>query len=191
MIYSLSGKLNAKKNGFIIIEVGGVGFKVVVSKNTAESLPQPGSLVKLFSHLYVREDGLELYGFTSEEELSFFEKLISISGIGPKSALNILSIAKLDQLTAAINEGKVDLLTKASGVGKKTAERVVLELRGKLQAISSEKIVKQMESDLDIEEALVGLGYTRQQVKNAISKIDPEIKNLEDRIKEALKKIKS
>lgn len=191
MIYSLSGKLSAKKNGLIVIEVSGVGFKVVVGKNAIEGLPDIGSEIKLFSHLYVREDGLELYGFASEEELSFFEKLISISGIGPKSALNILSIAKLDQLTAAINEGKVDLLTKASGVGRKTAERVVLELRGKLQAISSEKIVKQMESDLDIEEALVGLGYTRQQVKNAISKIDPKTKNLEDRIKEALKKIKS
>ena len=191
MIYSLSGKLSAKKNGLIVIEVGGVGFKVVVGKNAMESLPDVGSLVKLFSHLYMREDGLELYGFISEEELSFFEKLISISGIGPKSALNILSIAKLDQLIAAINEGKVDLLTKASGVGKKTAERVVLELRGKLQSVSSEKIVKQMESDLDIEDALVGLGYARQQAKNAISKIDPKIKNLEDRIKEALKKIKN
>ncbi len=191
MIYSLSGKLSAKKNGLIVIEVGGVGFKVVVGKNAMESLPDVGSPVKLFSHLYMREDGLELYGFISEEELSFFEKLISISGIGPKSALNILSIAKLDQLIAAINEGKVDLLTKASGVGKKTAERVVLELRGKLQSVSSEKIVKQMESDLDIEDALVGLGYARQQAKNAISTIDPKIKNLEDRIKEALKKIKS
>jgi len=191
MIYFLSGKFVSKKENCAIIEVGGVGFKVVVSVNAAKSLPEPGSSVKLFSHLHVREDGLELYGFVSEQELSFFEKLISINGIGPKSALNILSITKLDQLIAAINEGKVDLLTKASGVGKKTAERVVLELRGKLQSVSSEKIVKQMESDLDIEEALVGLGYIRQQAKNAISKIDPKIKNLEDRIKEALKKIKS
>lgn len=191
MIYSLSGKLISKKTGFVVVEVGGVGFKIIASMNVVESLPQLGGTVTLFSYLYVREDKLELYGFASEQELAFFERLISISGIGPKSALGILSITKLDQLIAAINEGKVDLLTKASGVGKKTAERVVLELRGKLQSASSEKIVKQMESDLDIEEALIGLGYTRQQARGAISKIDPEMKGFEERIKEALRKIKS
>ena len=135
--------------------------------------------------------GNVIYGFSSEQELNLFGKLNSVTGIGPKTALGVLTIAKIDQIAAAINQGKADLLTKASGIGRKTAERIILELRGKLKLESSEQIVGRMESDLDIEEALIGLGYSRQQARNAISKVDAKTASFEDRLKEALKKARS
>ena len=135
--------------------------------------------------------GNVIYGFSSEQELNLFGKLNSVTGIGPKTALGVLTIAKIDQIAAAINQGKADLLTKASGIGRKTAERIILELRGKLKSESSEQIVGRMESDLDIEEALIGLGYSRQQARNAISKVDAKTASFEDRLKEALKKARS
>lgn len=191
MIYSLNGRLSVVKENYIVVDTGGIGFKVFVSSNAAQSLPQAGSNVNLFCYLHLRENGVELYGFSSDQELNLFEKLISITGIGPKTALGVLTIAKIDQIIAAINQGKADLLTKASGIGRKTAERIILELKGKLKSEFSEQIVGQMESDLDIEEALVGLGYSRQQAKTAISKVDAKTASFEDRLKEALKKIKA
>ena len=191
MIYSLKGQLTAVRENFAVVDVGGIGFKVFISFNAAQSLPQVGGNVNLFCYLHMRENGVELYGFSSEQELNLFEKLNSVTGIGPKTALGVLTIAKIDQIAAAINQGKADLLTKASGIGRKTAERIILELRGKLKSESSEQIVGRMESDLDIEEALVGLGYSRQQAKNAISKVDAKTASFEDRLKEALKKART
>lgn len=171
---------------FCAVEVGGVAFKVITSFNVLKRLPQIGEAVNLFTHLHVREDALELYGFLDQEELRLFEMLTGISGIGPKSALGILGVEKPEQLKAAIIEGRFELLTKASGVGRKTAERVVLELRGKLQQSGSEKIVGIMETDQDLVEALSGLGYTKSQAKDALAKVDPKITKLEDRLKTAL-----
>src|SRR3989344_472730 len=190
MIYFLEGILRDKKNDFCAIEVGGVAFKVRSSSNVLKSLPKIGDSVKLYTHLHVREDALDLYGFLEFEELQLFESLISVSGIGPKSAMNILGIDKLDKLRAAINEGRVELLTKASGVGKKTAERVVLELRGKLAQSGSQKLVGLMESDQDILEVLVNLGYTRSQAKDALEKVPSQKLSIEERIKEALSLLK-
>ncbi|TSD01441.1 MAG: holliday junction DNA helicase RuvA, partial [Parcubacteria group bacterium Athens0714_26] len=115
----------------------------------------------------------------------------SVNGVGPKTALNIMNIDVFDRLVAAISEGKVELLTKASGIGKKTAERVILELRGKLGREGTMELVGIMESDHDIVEALVGLGYTKSQAKSAISKVDEKLKKLEERIKAALKILKN
>lgn len=189
MIYSLSGKLLHKKQHFIVLEVGGVGFRVVVPETVSAELPAVGGSVALFTHLHVREDALDLYGFKNERELSLFESLISISGIGPKSGINIMNVAQIDQLIAAINEGRTELLVKASGIGKKTAERVILELKGKLDfGDGSKKTLSLMEGDIDLEETLVGLGFTKQQAKAAVSRIDPSIKGFNERLKEALKK---
>lgn len=191
MIYSLTGKLVAKKENFFVLDVGGVAFKVLTSFNVLRSLPQINSLVNAFTYLHVREDALELYGFLGEDELRLFEMLIGISGIGPKSAIGILSVDKVENLKAAIVEGRSELLTKASGVGKKTAERVVLELRGKLQQSGSREIVGLMESDTDIVEVLTNLGYSKNQAKEALAKIDPKITRIEERIKAALRLLKS
>ncbi len=174
-----------------MLDVGGVGFKVLTSFNVLKSLPQIGEIVNLFTHLHVREDALDLYGFLDQEELRLFEMLNGISGIGPKSALGILGVEKPEKLKSAIIEGRSELLTKASGVGRKTAERVVLELRGKLQQSGSEKIVGVMETDQDLVEALAGLGYTRGQAKDALTKVDSKIIKVEERLREALKLLKS
>ena len=131
-----------------------------------------------------------MYGFLTEPELGFFEKLISISGVGPRSALGVMAVAPVDQLIATINEGKPELLTRASGIGKKTADRVVLELRGKVTAIGTENVVRAMESDIELEEALISLDYSKAQAKKIISQLDPKLTRLEDRLQAALKSVK-
>ena len=191
MIYSLQGKLIEKKDNYFVVEIGGVGFLVKSSLNVLRSLPQIGQMVNVFTYLHVREDALELYGFLNQEDLKFFQMLISISGIGPRSALGILSIEKAEKLKAAISEGRSELLTKASGVGKKTADRIILELRGKLKQEGSGKIVGIKESDHDIVEALSNLGYSKAQAKDALAKVDSKTIKMEERIKEALKLLKS
>ena len=190
MIYSLKGKLIAKRENFFVVEVGGVGFKVFSSAKVVKSLQQIGAEVNVFTYLHVREDALELFGFLNPDELRMFELLNSISGIGPKSALGILSVDKMENLKAAIVEGRPELLTKASGVGQKTADRVILELRGKLKQEGAKELVGMMESDSDIVEALAGLGYTKNQAKQAVSKVGAKITKTEDRIKEAIKILK-
>lgn len=190
MIYSLSGKLISKKENYIIVDVSGVGYKVFISPKTHEELPILGEAVKLFSYLNVREDALDLYGFAREYDLTFFEKLITVNGVGPKSALAVMSVASVDQLMAAINEGKPELLTRASGVGKRIAERLVLELKGKLPMIQSAEAVGQMESDMELEDILVGLGYNKNIVKGVVKKIDPKLFSLESRLKNALRLLK-
>ncbi|MEK7640514.1 MAG: Holliday junction branch migration protein RuvA [Patescibacteria group bacterium] len=194
MFYSLTGKVVGRRENCAIIEAGGIGFKVLLSQRAAQSLPQNGSDIKIFCSLYSRENApFELFGFLNEQELYLFEKLNTVSGIGPKTALSVMGIAPTDQLIAAINSGKIELLTKASGIGKKTAERVVLDLKGKLDGGSKEASAQNlslMESDVELEETLVSLGYTRQQAKTAIGKIDPQIKGFKERLKETLKKAK-
>ena len=187
MIYSIFGIVAAKTKDFVVLDAAGLGLKVSTNGTTLKKLPPVGSSAKLFCHLHVREDALELYGFISEGELRFFELLISISGVGPKSAIAILNIAELDKLSAAIKENRPDLLTRASGIGKKTAERIVLELKTKVDAPLAGLTVEKMESDADVVEALVGLGYRREEVKSALAKIGDEVAGVEARLKAALK----
>lgn len=186
MIYSVSGKLAAKEGQLAVVSVGGVGMKLFVSARTAERLPAVGSDAEFFTHLHVREDALDLYGFTAREELAFFEMLISVSGIGPKSALSILDTAPLNELRAAIKEGRPDLITRASGVGRKTAERVIVELRGKVVSVKSDLVVGRMEDDADLVEALSNLGYRREEARAALQKVGPEASGMEARLKAAL-----
>lgn len=187
MLYSVSGKLGLKSEHFAVVDAAGLGLKVFTNGRTLGALPATGAAVKFFCHLHMREDGLELYGFLTEEELKFFELLISVSGVGPKSALSIMEVAELKNLAAAIKEGRPDLLTRASGVGRKTAERIILELKSKVHAEKSELAVGKMEADADLVETLVGLGYRREQAKAALGKVDEKITNLEGRLKAALK----
>lgn len=190
MIYSICGVVLTKKDGFAVVEVNAIGYKIFFPVRVMETLPSIHEEVRVFCHLRVREDAHELYGFLRETELAFFEKLLTVNGVGPKSALAIMALASSDELAAAINEGKPDMLTRASGVGRKTAERVVLELRGKLPIIHSEDMVRRMESDMDIEEALMGLGYSRAQAKKAIIDLPAGLHGLEARLRAALKELK-
>ncbi len=190
MLYSISGKVTLKSDRFAVIECGGLGLKLFMSARTIGSLPPAGTAapVKVFAHLHMREDALELYGFGSEQELMYFEMLISVSGVGPKSALSILDITNMDELAASIKEGRADLLTRASGIGHKTAERIILELRSKVQSSKSGAVVEKMEGDADLVEALSNLGYRREEARAALGKVDgAKFKGIEARLKEALR----
>lgn len=187
MINFIEGKLEVIEEKFAVVKVGGLGYKIFLSAETISKLPRRGSSIKFWTHYHIREDAAELYGFLTKEELDFFELLNSISGIGPKSALGIMNVASIDDLKAAISEGKVDLLTKASGVGRKTAERIVLELRDKIKRGKTAEAISRMESDLEVESALAVLGYSRSQIREVIKILPSDIKGVEARTKAALK----
>jgi Holliday junction DNA helicase RuvA len=186
MIYSISGKLALKEANFAVVEAGGLGLKLFASKQTLEALPAAGTGVTFYCHLHVREDALDLFGFTSPDELEFFEMLISVSGVGPRSALAILDTGPLSELSAAIKEGRPDLLTRAAGIGRKTAERVIVELRSKVQSSKSGAVVEKMQTDSDLVEALMSLGYHRDQARAALGKVDEKVVGTEARLRAAL-----
>lgn len=186
MIYSVEGKLALKEGGFAVITTGGIGVKLFASRLTLEALPALGMEVKFFCHLHVREDALDLFGFTSPDELQFFEMLISVSGVGPRSALAILDTGPLSELSAAIKENRPDLLTRAPGIGRKTAERVIVELKTKVQSAKSGAVVEKMQTDSDLVEALVSLGYRRDEARATLGKVDEKVTGTEERLRAAL-----
>jgi len=133
MIATLEGILEYRGNNSIILNVGGIGFQVYVPASTLSQLGTVKGKVSLYTHLHLREDNVSLYGFASGEELALFQNLISVSGIGPKAALGLLSALKPEQLVMAISSGNIDLISQAPGIGKKIASRLVVELKGKLE----------------------------------------------------------
>jgi len=183
MISYLSGKIILKKDKFIILDVGGVGYKVFLAKKTLEKISNKDEVFKVFCYLYVRENVLDLYGFANFEELEFFELLISISGVGPKMALEISSLGPLEKLRKEIEYQHEDIFEGVLGVGKKKARAIILELSGKLKEISRERTKKTDE----VEQALINLGFSRQRAKQALSQVPEEIKDSEERIKQSLK----
>ncbi len=185
MIALLQGKIELKTDKFVILNVKGVGYKVFCSAAVLKRISDKEEETKLFIHLYPRENILDLYGFLSFGELEFFEMLISISGIGPKAGLAVLSIASLKDLKASIASGQVSLLTKVSGIGKKTAERVILELSSKIMVPGTE--VSKLMADDETIDALVSLGYTNHQARESLKQVSGKIKGTTNRIKEALK----
>ncbi|HZQ24798.1 MAG TPA: Holliday junction branch migration protein RuvA [Terriglobales bacterium] len=174
MIAHLRGKLLGKRPNQAIVEVGGVGYDVTITVPTFSDLPGLGSEVSLHIHTHVREDVIALYGFLRPAEKQLFEKLITVSGIGPKLAITILSGMGADEMVGAIRGNDVPRLTRIPGIGKKTAERMVLELRDKLPAPSTQEIaaatpVSAVEED--VLSALVNLGYQRGAAERALSTI--------------------
>jgi len=192
MVSYLSGKILNKGSNYIILITGGIGYKVFVN-NTMYADFNIGQEIEIYTHQHVREDSLDLYGFKSLEELEMFELLLSISGIGPKSALGVLAIASVQDIKESISCGDSALLTKVSGIGKKTAERVVLELREKIGSLKLEtgnlKSGAGSASGDEID-ALMALGYSMTQARDALRAIDPKIKDSGERIKQALKGIR-
>lgn len=194
MIYSVYGTLKVKELSFAVVDVGGVGLKVAISLRTRDKLPAVGQPVSLATYLHVREDALELYGFIDETEQSCFQALISVSGVGPRLAIALLSAVRVDDIISAIAEGRVELLDRAPGIGRKTAERIVLELKDRMKLVnkgSSGKAVAAMEVDDDVYDALRSLGYSQNQARQVLTKIDQNLKDVGDRLRDALKKIKS
>jgi|SRR5579884_4028798 len=175
MIAHLRGKLIARHPNEVIVETSGVGYDVTISVPTFSELPALGSEVSLHIHTHVREDQIALYGFLRPEEKQLFEKLITVSGIGPKLAITILSGMATDEMTGAIRANDIARLTKIPGIGRKTAERMVLELRDKLppagsgqvQVIPSVSTVQE-----DVLSALINLGYQRPTAEKALGTVE-------------------
>jgi len=186
MIGSLHGKLQARTDDTILLNVGGVGFRVRVSANTAAGLGAVGSDVQLFTHLRVREDELSLYGFATEDELRLFETLMTVSGVGPKVALNVLSSAPAETVRMAIAQGNVDVLTAVPGIGKKTAQRIVLELKGKIDLSGLGEVGELSPLDEDVMNALINLGYSAAEATRAARSVPSSAKTVEERVRIAL-----
>lgn len=184
MVSYLHGQILNKNNNFVIVKVGDIGYKVFVNTSMYADF-KIGQTVEIYTHQHVREDALDLYGFKNLEELEMFELLLSISGIGPKTALGVLAVGNVSEIKESIAQGDSSLLTKVSGIGKKTAERVVLELREKVGYLDIKKGGNSLAGD-EID-ALMALGYSMQQAREALKSVSPDIKESGKRIKEALK----
>jgi Holliday junction DNA helicase RuvA len=185
MIGYLEGDVKALRAGYAIVLAGGVGYKVAATKQTLAGFAV-GSHAAFWTHLAVREDLLDLYGFSTEEELRLFELLLTVSGIGPKSALAILDIASVETLRSAIGQGRAEYLTKVSGIGRKTAEKIVLELREKI-GIGSEEAKAALKGDEEALEAMRALGYSAQEARDALRKVPNSIEKSSERLRAALR----
>lgn len=183
MIGSLKGIVTHKDQKSILLDVNGVGYLIYLPTETLEK-SSLGEEKLYLTHLAVRENALDLYGFSTEEELEFFTLLLSISGIGPRSALAILSLAGPETLRKAVLSEDTGYLTKVGGIGRKSAEKIILELKGKLGAIEEKDNLGQ---DSEVLEALEAIGFSLRDSREVLKKIPPDIKNTNDRIKEAIK----
>lgn len=187
MIGQLTGKISHSDSRSVILEVNGVGYKVFISTDTLSKIKDETSSFTLWTHLVVREDVLDLYGFFTKNELDFFELLISISGVGPRGALSILSLAPPDTLKRAISSGNTSYLTQVSGIGRKIAEKIVLELRDKIGVIESENGNLDQEAETVL--ALESLGYSNKEAREALRKIPEGITDTSEQVKEVLKQL--
>jgi len=185
MIGSLKGIVQYKDLNSIIVDVSGVGYKVMVTTETALDT-MPDSPIFLWTHLAVRETSLGLFGFLDKETFNIFELLITISGIGPKSALGILNVATPTMLRQAVANSDTSYLTRVSGIGKKNAEKIVLELKDKLKT-SIEDGGIDMRSEGDALEALVSLGYNERDAREALKQVPREVEGASERVKASLK----
>ena len=184
MISYLNGKIIIKKDKLIILDVNGVGYKVFLSKKTLAGLPEIEKSIKVFCFLNVKENIMDLYGFLNHKELEFFEILYNIRGVGPKAALEISSLGSLESIKERILSKDETLFSEISGIGRKKAMTIILELTGKIKDVSKEKKTDKVD---EAEQGLVSLGFTRQQAKDALAIASKDIKDTEERIKAALK----
>lgn len=187
MIAQIEGKIAGIKGNSVILMVGGIGYQIALSAYTLGKVAGQDQVL-FHIHTHVREDILALYGFLSEEELLMFELLISISGIGPKVALSILSIADVKTIRTAVVNKDPSILTRVSGVGKKTAERVIIELQNKVESVGIEDQESAL-SGQDAIEALTSLGYSVTEAREALKLVSPEIKDVSSRVRQALRNL--
>lgn len=195
MIAFVSGILEMKLNGYIVIDVGGVGYKVFMSGSAIDALGNIGDKVRVYTHQHVREDDISLYGFLTMEELNMFELLISVSSVGAKSALSILANVEPSKFALAVITNDTSKLVKIPGVGAKTAARIVLELKDKLKNQDmvdqkENKVIKATVNEEELDEAISALqvlGYNRKDIEKVFEKIDLSNLTLESMIKQGLK----
>lgn len=193
MFAYINGKIADKANNYVVIDAGGVGYKIFMSTKAIEKLNEIGEMQKVYTYYYVREDNISLYGFLSNEELRMFELLLSVSGIGAKSALAILSEITPSSFALAVITSDDSKLVKIPGIGKKTAARMILELKDKLKTETAiektekiEKAIKEDNKDSEAVSALQVLGYTNKEIEKALEKIDVTGLGVEDIIRKAL-----
>ena len=188
MISSLHGKIESLSSDQAIINVSGIGFQVYMPTTALTTLGIPGDDVNVFTHLHLREDNVALYGFTSTDELWLFETLISVSGLGPRLALAMLSSLNTEQITTAIATGSIEMLEMIPGIGKKVANRIILELKDKIGAgwiaIPATELARE---NTDVLAALTSLGYSAAEATKAVANLPAESNlNLEEKIRIAL-----
>ncbi len=197
MLYSITGKIVLTEPHTAVIECGGIAYRLTVSANTLAQLAGKTGEIRLFTYMQVREDALELYGFYDTEELSAFRLLISVSGVGPKAAMSILSLLTYGQFAIAVSTGDTKSISRASGVGAKTAARIVLELKDKLRAATGTAEEGQTSASAAVSggqysealNALLVLGYTRTEAEGALRPLHASSMSLEEIITAALKKL--
>jgi len=183
MISYLKGKIILSSGNSLILETGGVGYKIFCSKKY-------GGEKEFYIHEVIREDCHDLYGFEKYDNLILFEKLISVNGIGPKAGINIMSSASFEEIQNAIVSGNVDFFLSISGIGKKAAAKIILELKSKLSDLKDTGIIEKMDHSDEIMDALLSLGYKKVEVARVLSRIPKEIASSEERIRWCLKNIK-
>lgn len=193
MYYYIKGKPVIKGINYVVVEAGGVGYKINSSANSLDRISESDKEITMYTHFVVREDSQELFGFVSMEEKNMFESLISVSGVGPKAALSILSVATPSEFAAAVICDNVKVITKAQGVGPKLAKRVILELRDKMKNVDidlpsdgvAEDIVVSSDARSEAVSALVVLGYSADQAKKAVLSVEGDM-STEEYVKKAL-----
>ncbi|MCR4280526.1 MAG: Holliday junction branch migration protein RuvA [Candidatus Komeilibacteria bacterium] len=192
MIAYLKGRTIAKTDRFLILENGGIGYKVYTTEPLLLKTKE-GEEAVFYTHHYIKEDALDLYGLETLAELEFFQQLIGISGVGPKSALAVMSMAKLNDIKQAILKGDATLLKKVSGIGQKTAERIVVELKNKLGLLADAtgRVNITQAGDEDTFAALEALGFPAATIRNTLQQLPDNIDGSQARIKAALKIINS
>lgn len=188
MIIALAGIVELKAEKYVVVTAGDVGYRVFLGQGTMHKVPDKGLSVKLWTHHYIREDADELYGFLHFAELDLFETLIHVPGIGPKTALGVMDVAPHDQLRKAIAAGDTSYLTKVSGIGRKTAEKIILELREKMAGKGVGEVhAPELRAEMDALDALISLGYSPREAREALAGVKDKDLKAEARIREALK----
>ena len=191
MIALLHGELYAKGTDWVLVQVGGIGFRVHVPAAIVEELGDPGETVRLYTHLLVRDEALALYGFATPEQLELFELLLGVTGIGPRSALGLLSSTSTETLRLAIAQEDVDVLMRVPGIGRKTASRLILELKGQIDLgrLGLAGGATLLPEQAELVEVLTSLGYTTAEARAAVASLPPEAcgQPVEERLRLALR----
>jgi len=188
MIAYLKGRVQHRGDRFIVLRVGDVGYRVFVGPHILGNV-DVGKDLEMHIHDYIAENVNELYGFPTIEELDLFEMLLTVSGVGPKSALGVLSQGDAGAVKRAIIHGEADLLTKASGIGKKTAERIIVDLKNKMDVLDDGKSTLSLDEDDDAVAGLIRLGYSKKEAREALANVDPKVATADERVKQALKQL--
>lgn len=189
MIGYLRGKVQNFSSKKLVIDIGGVGYDVIPSGEITKKQIKPGNEVEIYVHTYVREDQISLFGFATSEELNLFKLLITVSGIGPKTALAVLSVGSTDQVKNAVAMADVNFFNKVSGIGKKSAQRIIVDLKSKIGSIEELDLSGEEEkANQEVIEVLRGMGLMQKEAREAVKTIDCGLP-LEDRIRLALKQI--